>query len=854
MASANAAKLAVLPALLPLLALLCLGSLARADTVTYTGTTSDNDWSDSQNWTPPPYPDTSGDNVVINSVPVTLDVPVTIGSLTLSNGAEVEMLHDTTLNVTGNLTDNGSIIVNSDQGSAAAALNFNGGTVSGTGAIILDTAGYSEVTGTLTQAAGHTISGAGEIAGGLTNYGVVNANDVSGQTLTIEIDNVVNNGVIEASGGGELDIDGITVTQGTNAELLASGGLVVFDGETKVNGGAINCSNNSAFLINSGVSTFNSVSIGGYLSLGANTGAVFNSLNALNGEVDMAGGSTLNVTGNLIDNGLIFVNSDGVAASSVLNFNGVTVSGTGTILLYMAGDAEVSGTLTQGSGHSIIGTGEIAAKLTNNGVVNADDYNGPTLAVQTFNIVNNGIMEASSGGLLDIIGITVTQGTNGQLLANGGNVQFDGNTTVSGGALNGSTSVGYFEVNSGTATFNSASINRYMILSESTGAVFNSLTALNGQVFMEGGDTLNVTGNLIDNGGIVVNGYAVNLPTEVNFNGVAVSGTGDLNLYYAGYSEVTGTLTQGSGHTIDGTGEIAAKLTNNGVVDADGVFGGNGPSFTLSIQTFNIVNNQVIEATDSNGAVTLPGAAGLLDIIGIAVTQGTNGRLFANGGNVQFDGNTTVSGGALDSTGTSVFAINTGVAAFNSVTNNATVDMASGTRLIVGGGLINNGTVNMAEGTTVKIVGNLTGNGSVFGLGGDNAIGFGGGTVSGTGSIVLYGTVLSGTLIQAAGHTISGYGTIAAALTNAGLVDAAAAGRSLVLSTDNLVNNGIMECTGGVLDINGITVTQGQAASSWPASGMCNWIPVRPSQAARSTPRAPAAPSSYRPGWRHSNP
>ena len=70
------------------------------------------------------------------------------------------------------------------------------------------------------------------------------------------------------------------------------------------------------------------------------------------------------------------------------------------------------------------------------------------------------------------------------------------------------------------------------------------------------------------------------------------------------------------------------------------------------------------------------------------------------------------------------------------------------------------------------------------------------------GSYAQLNTSDGGVLTQAAGHTISGYGTINAALINQGLVNANVNGQTLSLATNAMTNAGTMEATnGGVLNV-----------------------------------------------------
>ena len=73
-----------------------------------------------------------------------------------------------------------------------------------------------------------TINGLGIIEAVFTNNGTVNAN-VSGQAITLNTNNMTNNSVTESTGGGNLTIAGISITQGSagtiNAATGTSGGM-----------------------------------------------------------------------------------------------------------------------------------------------------------------------------------------------------------------------------------------------------------------------------------------------------------------------------------------------------------------------------------------------------------------------------------------------------------------------------------------------------------------------------------------------------------------------------------------------------------------------------------------------------
>ena len=109
-------------------------------------------------------------------------------------------------------------------------------------------------------------------------------------------------------------------------------------------------------------------------------------------------------------------------------------------------------TITNDTTHTIDGVGtEVDAALINNGTVNADSPSGPEPPLlQTSNMTNNNLFEATAGATMNISGITVTQGANGTISGAGGTVNMTG-VTINGGTIGGS-------VNVNNSTFNNLKI------------------------------------------------------------------------------------------------------------------------------------------------------------------------------------------------------------------------------------------------------------------------------------------------------------------------------------------------------------------------------------------------------------
>jgi hypothetical protein len=703
---------------------------------------------------------TGGSLVSSGSGSIQINGTSTIGSLT--NSAVIDIPAYTGLNVNGNLTDNGTIVVNNGQVGAEALLNFSGGTLSGTGTVLLQQANNAVLSGSLTQSAGHTIAGYGEISAALVNNGVVNAN-VSGGSLSVTGYNASNNLTFQATNGGNLTISGILVTQGTSGQISAANTSSVTLTNANVTGGSLSSAGNGSIQIN-GTST-----------IGALTSSAL---------IDIPINSALNVSGNLTDNGSIVVNTTQQGDLATLNFSGGTLSGTGSVLLQQGGNALLSGSLTQSATHSIIGYGMIGAALTNNGTVNANTSAG-TLTLQTSAMTNTSLMEATNGGTLNVNGITLTQTGVGQLLAANGSSVAISNGMISGGTLNTAGS-GSFQIG-GTSTLSSVTSN----------ALIN----------IPYGNQLNISGNLVNSGVVVVNPTQSGAAAVLNVGGGTISGTGSILLFsYAGNAQLNGSFNQASGHTIGGYGEINAAFTNGGVITA------NISNGTLYIESPTVRNANLMEAT----------GGGSLYFNNATAVNNSGGTINALGGNVVLADGTSINSGTLSATAPNVLTLNNynSTAGDDASLNNAT--LTTGTELdipyyqllaITGTTLTNNGKIVVNSNTGGAVAELLfesntllTGSGTIqLQQPGDNAI------IAGAAGV---------TVTQDIHHGIYGFGAITVPFINNNIVNANVSGQALNLTTSNMSNNAMFEATnGGVLAISGIVVTQSATAQILAADG-----------------------------------
>ncbi len=232
------------------LAAMGAGSSARAAATTWTNGNNTQIWSDALNWTN--GVPVNGSDVVIGvpatgSLPSLDDQALTIANLTVDANSALAINSGIGLNINsgGNVTDDGQITVNTTATAAGTGLGIIGSvTLQGSGSLVLNAgaSGFGAATiydagnSNLTQASGHTISGAGQISvNDFTNNGVVDANS-SGNTLRLISGAFTNANLMEATGGGTLQLNAtFTNTGGT---IDANGGTVLLNGGT-VTGGTL---------------------------------------------------------------------------------------------------------------------------------------------------------------------------------------------------------------------------------------------------------------------------------------------------------------------------------------------------------------------------------------------------------------------------------------------------------------------------------------------------------------------------------------------------------------------------------------------------------------------------------------
>ncbi len=356
------------------------------------------------------------------------------------------------------------------------------------------------------------------------------------------------------------------------------------------------------------------------------------SLSLTNPDATLSMGQNLTFTlnGNLLNNGLIVVNSSGSIFDAVLRLDNTPIlSGSGSIMLNAVStpnDAQLfitaPQTLTHANGHLIHGSGRVIGLMTNSGDIIADFPLGSGLQLSgTYTQTGTGRIGADAGTLL-LGNNSVTTG--GELFTiNGGVVQVDGTLTTIGNITN-----------SGHITIPG------------------------------GGHSLFLNGNLQNHGTIDINSDALIFNSHLRFDTDAtIDGTGTITMALGGTDlsdaqffttgAFTGTI--GAGQAVIGAGRI------NGAFDG------------------NIVNLGTLIADVPDTELQLLG------------NFSGNGNYLSNGGIIGLGNGLILDGGTFDSTGAGIAKLTTnGTATLSNITNNGSMGVNGNGGIVALSGLITN--------------------------------------------------------------------------------------------------------------------------------------------------------------------
>jgi len=609
---------------------------AAGDTKWIGGATGN--WSTAASWSTGVVP-TGGVNVCINNnhspaASVTLDVAASIGNLTINPGNSLTIASNQALTVSGTIANSGRITLSTLNGSNVF-LTFNGAvTLTGGGTVLLNQAtGNGQPilnnvnNGSLTNV-NNTIQGSGQIGNNgllVTNLagGVINAN--TALPLALNNGTITNQGTIETTAGGQLQVS-VTVANKTGTLLsTGAGSSLQFYNGTKIQGGTLK------------------TTAGGFLGVAISNGATLDG--ATLGPLTISGLYTTSYNATTVVNGTI--NNSGTIQlstvagyNSVLTFNGaVTLTGGGTVLMSQAtGNGQpILNNQNSGSLINVNNTIQGAGQIGNNGLLVTNQAGGVINAnigfpIQFNNgtITNQGLIDATAGGQMQISVVMVNQGATILSSGTGSAIQLQNGTTIRGGTIS-STGGGFLGVPvSNVATLDGGTLGQLTISGLYTTS-YNGTTVVNGTINNTGTIQLSTVSGfnsfLTFNGAVTLTGGGTVLMSQATGNGQPI-----LN------NQNNGSLINVN-NTIQGAGQIG----NNGLLvtnQAGGVINAN-IGFPIQFNNGTITNQGLIEAT----------AGGVLQVSVTVINKGTTILSSGTGSAVQLDNGTTIQGGTISSTG-----------------------------------------------------------------------------------------------------------------------------------------------------------------------------------------------------------
>jgi Big-like domain-containing protein/beta-propeller repeat-containing protein len=754
-----------------------------------TGTTTNwlggtGNWSNAAMWSTGVVPNSTSTNVCIDdgnaadSV-VTLDIAVSVGTLTIDSGDSLTIGNNQTLVVAGNISNAGQILISAAANntflSISGAVSLSGGgtltmSMSGGGVAVINESGSGAV---LTNV-DNTIQGRGQIGNNGLSFinqtaGIVNGN-AAGAALLLNTNSIANQGLLESTSA-FLQIS--TGTNNSGGTISASGtGVVQFLSGATIQGGTLSSAGGGVLGVASGITA-------------TLDGATHGTL-TISGTYTGPNNSTTILVGTINNTGAILVNA--AANNTFLSISaGVSLTGGGTVTLSTTGGGVAvinesgSGAILTNTNNIIQGVGQIGNNglaLVNqaSGIIDAN-IAGAALLLNSNGVTNLGLLEATNGGVLQTS--TSVNNLNATITANGTNstVQFLNGTTVQAGTL--STLNGGIL---GVAASQTATLD-----GTTHGALINA-----GTYTGPNNSTTVLLGTINNAGAIQVVAAANNTFLSISGN-VSLTGAGTVTLSTSGGGTAVinesggGAVLTNVSNTIQGFGQIGNNglaLVNQSTINA------NQPAGVLLINANSLTNQGLLEASAGGTmqpSLTISNAAGMIEANG-----STSSMQFLNG--------TSIQGGTITTTNSGVL----GVAANQAITLDGTTH----------GALTNSGTYVAANNSTTILIGtinnpgliqvNATANNTFLSVSGNVSL-TGAGTLTlstAGGGIAIINESGGGGVLTNVNNTIQGSGQIGnngLALLNQGTINASQLSTTLTLNPSGITNPGLLEATAGTL-------------------------------------------------------
>ena len=615
----------------------------------------------------------NGGLLLVNGSTISGSVNVNTGSLSFADNSNNDLLNAT---ITGNL----------DFVSQLSATSYVEGTTTfkGTTFMAPDCAIGIQTTasnGASTLTNNGAIQGAGIIFGNqsLENNNTINAN-INSQTLMIEPASITSSGIMEATNGGELNINSNFTNSGSISAIGA--GTQVILGGTGTNTGTISASGNGSqvaligALTDSG--TILATGLGSEVLVEASLNGNSDNLYASNGGLILAKAATISGTINVKSGSLSFGSFGNNLLNATLNgsldfatqsnaFSDVSgaTSFNGTTSMAPGSDIEIQLTSTNGQSSltnngTIQGAGSVNGDqgLVNNGAISAN-MNGQTLLIDPLSVTNSRTLEAIDGGVLNL-NSTITNSGNITAEGAGSQVSVSGALTDNGTITsNGSGSEVLLE---GTLTGNG-----------------DSLNAASGGVLLANGSMVSGTVN-VNTGSLSFANNTLNKLLNATVNGTLdfASQTNAFS-YVEGATFFNGTTSMAAGSAIaifNTSSGDGSTLTNNGTIQGAGTIYGNQ----------GLVNNSIINANNSGQTLLLDSSG----VTNVGTLEATNGGTLT----VQTPG---VVGGNVNASASGTVNLPNGIAQTSGVsTIDGTLNSPGANFALGGGTLKGTGTLNLS--------------------------------------------------------------------------------------------------------------------------------------------------------------
>jgi autotransporter-associated beta strand protein len=742
--------------------------------------------------------------IFINAGEITDDITVTGGELILDLGTDVD--DEAALDIQG-----GTVTVNASD----TVGDLSGGE---SGRLVL----WDSVTLTVNQLEFGQFSGiisgegsfekAGEgtlLLSGLNTHS--GGTIISNGTLALDTGATLGSGDVTIEGDGTLDIGGNKLTFG---KLSISGRMDIGEGG-EITAKTLTIDPDAIFSLGENAvatMTGNTTNIAGTLTLASNASLVDV------GGINVLAGGSIDIDG-----------FDVIIASDTDDAGDERIDNAGTIHLY----EEATATITTGSD-----------ELTNSGTILLDDESSLTITGDgDVALVNTGTIEI--GGFAELV-VDLLKQVSGKTTNNWGLIEAE--VKLLGGVFdNGGEVVGQFTVDGGTLNLEEGSD-----LDDESALIVHS-----GAVNVNESDTV---GDLSGDGGTITIAEFATLTTDHNGLGGGFygdfAGAGDFvkagggSLTFGGTSNLTGTIRVEEG-TLVIAGTVNGDVTTAGELISEGTIGGlvtvleDGSFFVAGDTTvsggfinystlaegvdisdgnltgltyFTNEGDTVIRAGRTLSAGAINNTLGTITVEEGATLEGTGNTLTNSATlDVATDGTVTDAGNIInEATGVISFngpggtaTLNAGGAGAGEITNNGTLRVLSGNVEVGGDEVTSTGTISVATGST------LSGLAALEQTGGSLT---GGGIIDVTGPVTLSGgsTLSAGTTLKASGAQTLNQTTVAGTLSGTGAVTV---GGATTLSGQITAAPTVTVANGGTLTING-TGSVGSAATTINAGGV----------------------------------